>query len=82
MGGLVVSQAAGDISGKQLAKDRRVYLVRCARCHKAYNPADFETETWNRWMRKMRKKARVKSDEEWEQIKRYLTSLKTSKQKR
>ena len=41
----------------------RLYTAKCARCHKFYNPADYNDAEWQMWMNKMSHKARLKSDQ-------------------
>ena len=41
----------------------KLYSMKCAKCHKLYNPADYGGAEWHRWMTRMCKKAHLKSDE-------------------
>jgi hypothetical protein len=52
--GAVVSDANG-----QAREAARLYVTKCARCHKLYNPADYSDAEWQSWVTKMGKKARL-----------------------
>jgi hypothetical protein len=36
-----------------------LYALKCGRCHKFYDPAAYDSDDWNMWMRKMSKKANL-----------------------
>src|SRR5436190_17567160 len=50
---------------------RNLYVAKCAKCHKFYDPAKYSDEEWQMWMTKMSKKARLKP-EEAERLARYI----------
>src|SRR5882672_9988659 len=37
----------------------RLYVAKCAKCHKFYDPARYSKLEWSKWMTKMTKKARL-----------------------
>ena len=41
-----------------------LYALKCGRCHKFYDPAAYDAEEWNMWMRKMSKKANLEPAQE------------------
>ena len=43
---------------------RKIYLTRCAKCHKFYNPAAYTDKEWAKWMQKMQKKAKLSDAQE------------------
>jgi mono/diheme cytochrome c family protein len=43
---------------------RALYLAKCAKCHKFYDPARYSESEWQKWMVKMSKKAKLKPDQE------------------
>jgi cytochrome c5 len=51
------------ISEADAAAGRRLYLNKCARCHKFYDPAAYDSEQWDKWMTAMSRKARLKAEE-------------------
>ena len=55
---------AAELLPAELQQGRRLYEIKCARCHKFYNPADYDRAEWHSWMRKMSRKAHLSPDEE------------------
>ena len=53
------ANAAG-LSVQQVADASALYLLKCAKCHKFYEPADYSEKEWEVWMRKMSHKSRLK----------------------
>ena len=58
--------AASGCAGHALAKDlpvddhsagHKVYVTKCAKCHRFYDPAKYSEADWEMWMAKMSKKA-------------------------
>lgn len=60
----VVASAAPPLSSQDEASARKLYLGKCAKCHKLYNPAQYNDARWNVWMSKMSKKAKLSAEEE------------------
>src|SRR3989338_4576561 len=58
---------------------KKTYLVKCAKCHRLYAPADYTDEQWGSWMDKMREKSHL-SLEEYENISAYCASLRDKRQ--
>jgi cytochrome c5 len=56
---------------------RSVYVQKCARCHRFYDPAAYPDEEWQSWMKKMTRKARLTS-EQASLINQYLNSFRSS----
>ena len=48
-----------------------LYNVKCAKCHKFYEPAAYSEKEWEMWMGKMSRKAKLKPEQE-ELLRRYL----------
>ena len=60
-----------------LAAGRKLYVAKCAKCHKLYDPNRYSDEAWRGWMRKMSRKARLKpAQEQW--VTRYVDMLRTA----
>jgi hypothetical protein len=66
---------AGELSASELRNARKLYIAKCAKCHKLHDPAGYTDSEWALWMTKMSKKARLKKDQE-ELLSRYLESLR------
>src|SRR5436853_6812737 len=50
---------------------RKMYIVKCGKCHGFYDPTAYSDPEWDRWMSKMSKKAKL-SAEQSETLNRYL----------
>jgi hypothetical protein len=44
-------------------KARKLYLLKCAKCHVAYEPNAYTAETWSAWMGKMYARTKLKTDQ-------------------
>ncbi len=64
------------LSAAALDQAGRLYLAKCARCHRLYDPAAYGEAEWRAWMARMSRKARLKQDQE-ELLSRYLDALRT-----
>jgi mono/diheme cytochrome c family protein len=64
------SGAAGTPAGDPTQK---LYLNKCARCHKPYDPASYDDQKWTYWMQKMKRKARL-NDEQYQLLLGYRTA--------
>ena len=61
LAGAGVPTKAADIYSD--APGRRVYVGKCARCHKLFDPAKYSDEQWQVWMDKMSRKAKLQPDQ-------------------
>ena len=52
-----------------------LYVLKCARCHKFYDPAPYPDPEWRKWMTKMSKKSHLATDEE-SLLSRYLDAAR------
>jgi hypothetical protein len=50
---------------------RKLYVAKCAKCHKFYDPAKYSDEEWQKWMAKMSKKSKL-TPEQSEVLARYI----------
>ena len=66
---------AADLSPveKKAAKD--LYEIKCAKCHKFYEPTAYSPTEWDDWMRKMSRKSKLKPAQE-ELLTRYLGEIR------
>jgi hypothetical protein len=62
------------------AEARQIYLFRCAKCHRFYDPAGYEQSEWDLWMRKMSRKAHLNASEQEELVK-YLDAYRSERLK-
>jgi hypothetical protein len=47
-------------SSPELAAARKLYMTKCSRCHKLYDPRKYDDTEWSTWMAKMSRKAKLK----------------------
>jgi len=69
--GCAVPATAKDLSSNETA-GQKLYVAKCAKCHKFYDPAKYSDADWQMWMAKMSKKAKLKPAQEAE-LSRYIS---------
>ena len=62
---------AADLSIQERKAAKDLYDIKCAKCHKFYEPADYSQKDWDDWMKKMSRKSKLKPAQE-ELLTRYL----------
>jgi hypothetical protein len=67
--GLVLAVSAGpagaaDLSDREKASGRKLYVTKCAKCHKFYDPNKYSDQDWQTWMSKMSKKSKLSPEQE------------------
>ena len=67
---VVAATAADDV-----AAGNKIYVSKCSRCHKFYDPSAYDDSQWELWMGKMRTKARL-NDKQYEQLVAYLATVR------
>ena len=55
-----------------------LYVTKCAKCHRFYDPLPYPAPEWNRWMTKMSRKAKLTEDEA-KLLGRYLAAFRTDR---
>jgi len=68
---------ANELSTKEAGVAQKLYTAKCAKCHKFYNPADYNDAEWHTWMIKMSKKARLKPSQQ-DLLSRYLDNFRAA----
>ena len=61
---LFTSAPAQELSAKENEAARKIYVAKCAKCHKFYDPNKYSDEEWRVWMAKMSRKAKLKPEQE------------------
>ncbi|HRZ36279.1 MAG TPA: hypothetical protein P5534_07935, partial [Candidatus Paceibacterota bacterium] len=60
----VTGPASGDeLTPKNLIAARKIYVAKCAKCHRFYEPKDYSGADWQMWMEKMNKKSKLKPEQ-------------------
>jgi len=70
-----LSANAADLSPSERAAGEKLNKTKCARCHKLYQPKDYDPVVWDRWLQKMKRKARL-NDADFARLSAYLRSLR------
>ena len=78
-GGCAVPAMAKDPPSTQTATGQKLYVAKCAKCHKFYDPAKYSEADWEMWMTKMSKKAKLKPAQEAELSKYISQNLRPPK---
>jgi cytochrome c5 len=55
---------AEDLTPAEQTRARKLYVSKCAKCHKFYEPRGYTDAEWERWMIAMGKKSRLKQADE------------------
>ena len=70
------SSQGGEFSSVQIKDARKLYLSKCAKCHKLHDPAKYTDEKWDEWLGKMEKKSKLKP-EQADLLARYIAAGKS-----
>ena len=46
----------------QVAAARKLYVAKCAKCHRFYEPTNYAEPNWRTWMEKMNQKSKLKGE--------------------
>ena len=75
---LIQSANAGEWSANDLAAARAIYVAKCAKCHRFYEPTKYAEPDWRAWMIKMNKKSKLKPPQS-ELLNRYLDTYRAGR---
>ena len=53
---------ADELTLKELTAARKIYVAKCAKCHRFYEPKNYSENDWRTWMEKMNKKSKLKEE--------------------
>jgi hypothetical protein len=65
------SAPAEGLTQKEQTAAKKIYVSKCTRCHRSYDPTEYGQEEWQLWMAKMIKKSKLKPGQE-KLLSRYL----------
>src|SRR5262245_29492695 len=63
---------------EELDAGKKIYTGKCAKCHKLRDPNKYDQVAWDKWMDKMKKKAKL-TDEQFQQLTEYTQTLRAEK---
>jgi hypothetical protein len=69
-----LARAAG-FAEEEIVAAKKIYVTKCAKCHKLYDPASYTDTEWESWMQKMGKKSKLKP-EQYDLLARYLDTFR------
>jgi cytochrome c5 len=55
---------ADELTPKEAAAGRKVYVAKCAKCHKFHEPKNYSEADWERWMDSMSRKSKLKAEQD------------------
>ena len=62
--GASMQAEANSLSPAALESARKIYLAKCAKCHKFYEPRKYSAAEWDRWLESMSRKSKLKPAQE------------------
>lgn len=60
-----------DLTREEIRDARKIYVAKCAKCHRFYEPKDYSEADWQMWMRKMNKASKL-TEEQARLLTKYL----------
>lgn len=69
---------AEQLTLKDIAAARKMYVGKCAKCHKFYDPKAYAEADWSRWITSMSRRSKLKAEQE-ALLKRYLQEYRTGR---
>ena len=69
---------ADELTGKDITAARKIYVAKCAKCHRFYEPTNYSEPDWRVWMEKMNAKSKLKAAQA-ELLNRYLDTYRTGR---
>jgi hypothetical protein len=73
---IAVASGSNDLTFKELSAARKIYVAKCAKCHRFYEPKDYSDADWASWLEKMSRKSKLK-EEQSTLLRRYLDAYRT-----
>ena len=52
--------SADELTTKEITSAQKIYVAKCAKCHRFYEPTNYAVSDWRTWMEKMNKKSKLK----------------------
>jgi hypothetical protein len=56
----IVAATADELSPQEREAARKIYVAKCAKCHRFYEPKGYAEADWRRWMESMNRKSKLK----------------------
>ena len=69
---------AAELAPREIRDAQKLYNIKCAKCHKFYEPSAYNDTEWADWMTKMSRKSRLKREQE-QLLTRFLETVRAGK---
>lgn len=53
-----------ELATKDELMARKIYVAKCAKCHKFYEPRNYNEAEWRKWMDSMSRKSKLKPEQD------------------
>jgi hypothetical protein len=53
-----------ELSTNEVLMARKLYVAKCAKCHKFYEPRNYNEAEWRKWMNAMSRKSKLKPEQD------------------
>jgi len=70
--------SAGELTAKEIVSAQKIYVAKCAKCHRFHEPTNYAEPDWRTWMEKMSKKSKLKGGQP-ELLTRYLDAYRAGR---
>ena len=57
------AEIADELTVKEISTARKIYVAKCAKCHRFYEPTNYLESDWRTWMEKMSKKSKLEGEQ-------------------
>ena len=72
------AESADELTAKETTTAQKLYVAKCAKCHKFYEPTNYSGPDWGTWMEKMSVKSKLKG-EQASLLTRYLDAYRAGR---
>lgn len=72
----LMASHGSELSPAEEAAARKLYTLKCAKCHEFYEPSAYSEPEWRKWMSKMRKKSHL-SVSDYDLLLKYTLELRS-----
>lgn len=75
LAGASTRAGTSELSPKEIVEARKIYVAKCAKCHKFYEPRAYPEQEWRRWMESMSRKSKLTPAKE-DLLEKYLDAYR------
>ncbi len=76
--GLFAADSFQELTRDEISRARKIYVTKCAKCHRFYDPEEYSDSDWEKWMKSMAEKSKLKPEQE-ALLTRYLKAYREGK---